>query len=231
MDQVQETHGNSLQPGQYVVLTVSDNGCGIPKDVQSRVFDPFFTTKEKGKGTGLGLSTCYGIVANSGGQIRVYSEVGVGTTFHIYFARVDEAPAAPIDTEETDAPGNGETILLVEDEDTVRTIAEQILTAAGYRVLCAADGVAALKIVATHKEPIDLLLSDVIMPGMTGPELSEVLEKVRPEIKVLYMSGFADDAILRERTLEKAFSFLQKPFSRAQLAQKVRQVLNKPPTT
>jgi two-component system cell cycle sensor histidine kinase/response regulator CckA len=226
VDELRETHGGKLMPGHYVKLSVADTGFGMTKDVQARIFDPFFTTKEKGKGTGLGLSTCYGIVTNSGGHIWAYSEVGLGTAFHIYFPRVD-SPLMDMEAAGKARPfGSGETILVVEDEDTVRTLAAEVLRTAGYHVLHAPDGLAALSLVAGYTERIDLLVTDVVMPGMTGSKLAGALETVRPDMKFLFMSGFTGDASLHEGTTTRPFSFLQKPFSPGQLAQKDREVLD-----
>lgn len=226
VDEDQPTHRDVMKAGQYVVLTVTDTGCGMPKEVQSQVFDPFYTTKEKGKGTGLGLSTCYGIVKNAGGYIWIYSEIGTGTTFRIYLPRVDELPQTMSVSNAVAARGNGETILVVEDEDTVRSIATQVLREAGYQVLEAANGKSALSLVAQYQGAIDLLVTDVIMPGMTGRELAEVLHMVRPDIKVLYMSGYTDDAMVLQGVFSQGMAFLQKPFTSTKLTHKLREVLD-----
>ncbi len=213
--------------GPYALLSVSDNGCGIDGETQARIFEPFFTTKEAGKGTGLGLSTVYGIVKQSGGNIWVYSEVGRGTTFKIYLPRVDESAhdyLQPAGSEET-IQGT-ETILLAEDEEMVRKLAREVLELYGYRVLEAANGEAALLICESYSEPIQLLISDVIMPEMSGRELSDRLAKIRPEMKVLYMSGYTDDAIVHQGVLDEGTNFMQKPFSADALAHKVRDVLH-----
>jgi CheY-like chemotaxis protein len=223
-----QTHGSALRPGSYVVLSVQDTGCGMSKETQAQAFDPFFTTKAKGKGTGLGLSTCYGIITGNNGHIWVYSELGVGTTFRIYFPRVDEAALSQTPLDRAPAPGHGETILVVDDEDSIRSLAVATLTTNGYRVLEAASGREALNLAANYKDRIDLLITDMIMPGMTGRELSEVFAIVRADLKVLFMSGYTDDAILHQGALTRAFSFLQKPFSVNQLSQKVREVLDRP---
>ena len=228
VDQGQGPHRGALQPGSYVVLSFTDNGHGMSKEVQARAFDPFFTTKQRGKGTGLGLAMCYGIVSNNGGEIRVYSEVDVGTVFRIYFARVDDAPRAIEPQAVMDFRGHGETILIVEDEDSVRSLAVEVLTMAGYHVLQAPDGSSALELVTYYTEPIRLLITDMIMPGMRGGELSEAVRLLRPEIEVLFISGFTDDNTFVEDTLAWTSSFLQKPFSPAQLARKVSDVLDPP---
>jgi signal transduction histidine kinase len=214
-----------LEPATYIVVSVSDDGCGIPRAIQSQVFDPFFTTKEKGKGTGLGLATCYGIIRTASGHIRLYSEPGTGTTFRIYLPRTDQAET-PKDGLPAICPSGIETILVVEDEDSVRAITTQLLSATGYTVLEAQDGQAALALVTDHEGQIDLLITDVIMPGMSGRELSEALQHIRPELKTIYMSGYTDDAIVHMGVLEQHYAFLQKPFVSAKLYQKVRDVLD-----
>ena len=215
-----------IRPGNYVVLSVSDNGSGMDKETQSRIFEPFFTTKEKSKGTGLGLSTVYGIVKQSGGYVMVQSEMGHGTTFHIYLPRVEEtaelhgvAPAAR-------APAGGsETVLLVEDEESVRQLVRETLETKGYRVLEAENGQIGLATAAAHQGTIDLLITDVVMPGMSGRELAQRLVEARPHTKVLYLSGYTEDAIVSEGTIEKGMAFLQKPFTLHNLSRKVREVL------
>jgi two-component system cell cycle sensor histidine kinase/response regulator CckA len=219
----------SIQPGRYVMLAVSDTGCGMNAETQARMFDPFFTTKEQGKGTGLGLSTVYGIVKQSGGNIWVYSEVGKGTTFKIYLPRVDEA----VESEEArDLPAElsqgRETVLLAEDEDQVRRITRMVLEINGYRVLEARSGDEALSIYKQHQGEIDLLMTDVVMPQMSGRELAQSLERLHPGIKVLYMSGYTDDAIVRHGLLDQEIVFLQKPFTPEGLTRKVREVLDAP---
>jgi CheY-like chemotaxis protein len=201
----------------------------MPQQIQDRAFDPFFTTKEKGKGTGLGLSTCHGIVTGGGGHISISSEVDVGTTFNVFFPRVI-APAAPQAAKDESVNAiRGETILVVDDEDTVRSFAAEILCRLGYQVLCASSGMDALALASQPDQRIDLLLSDVEMPEMTGPELVEVMEYLVPDLKVLYISGFSSDPQLQEWA-EARRAFLQKPFSSAQLSQKVWEVLSLPAT-
>jgi two-component system cell cycle sensor histidine kinase/response regulator CckA len=214
-----------IRPGSYVMLSVSDNGLGMDKETQSRIFEPFFTTKEKGKGTGLGLSTVYGIVKQSGGYILVQSEVGRGTTFDIYLLRVQEeveqhgAPPAA-----RTADGGSETVLLVEDEESVRQLVRETLEAKGYRVLEAENGQEGLETVAAHSGTIDLLITDVVMPEMGGHELAERLLKVRPGIKVIYLSGYTEEALV-EGKIDGGKAFLQKPFTLQTLSRKVREVL------
>ena len=217
-----------VKPSPYVMLSVTDTGGGMTPEVKDRIFDPFFTTKEKGKGTGLGLSTVYGIVKQSGGYIWVYSELGHGTVFKIYLPRVDE-PVEPLEEgvrwEET--PRGKETILLVEDEGAVRRLAAEFLRKQGYTVLEAQHGDEAFFICRQHKDSIDLMVTDVVMPGMSGRELVEHLAPLRPGMKVLYMSGYTDDAIVHHGVLEEGMNFIQKPFSMMKLAQKVRDILDK----
>jgi len=229
LDEPQEAHRAVLAPGDYVVLSVSDSGCGIGKEIQPQVFDPFFTTKEKGKGTGLGLSTCYGIIRNSGGYIWIYSELGIGTTFRIYLPRVDEVPMAIRPEPERLSGGrSGETVLVVEDEDSVRAIATVALRAAGYQVLEATNGEHALRVLADYDSPVDLVVTDVIMPAMNGRELAAALKIIRPESKILYTSGYTDDSMVLQGVLTHNLAFLQKPFTPRKLAQKVRDVLDQP---
>jgi two-component system cell cycle sensor histidine kinase/response regulator CckA len=215
-----------IQPGAYVMLSVSDDGHGMDKETQARIFEPFFTTKEKGKGTGLGLSTVYGIIKQSGGYVLVQSEPGHGTTFRIYLPRVEES-AEPVGTVRISQPqhGGSETVLLVEDEESVRQLVRETLETKGYTVLEAANGEAALQIVTHHAEPIDMLITDVVMPGMSGRELSARLCATHPQTKVLYLSGYTEDAIVHEGVLEAGTAFLQKPFTLQMLSRKVREVL------
>ncbi|MGH9719209.1 MAG: PAS domain S-box protein [Bryobacteraceae bacterium] len=220
------THLN-CSPGQYVMLAVSDTGAGMDEITRSRIFEPFFTTKG-GKGTGLGLSTVYGIVKQSGGLIWVYSEVGVGTVFKIYFPKLrDEADLALATADMAVAVKGGvETILLVEDEAGVRRMIREMLRRQGYTILEASDGHIAQKICREYDRPIALLLTDVVMPEISGRELSERLHQDRPSMRVLFMSGYTDDAIVLQGALEAGIAFLQKPFTPDQLALKVRQVLD-----
>ena len=225
---VDESHGRGqtfIRPGNYVMLSVCDTGMGMDKETQSRIFEPFFTTKEKGKGTGLGLSTVYGIVKQSGGYVMVQSEKSQGTTFNIYLPCV-EAPvdlhAVPVSRA---AEGGSETVLLVEDEESVRQLVRETLQAKGYRVVEADNGKAGLAAAAGHKGIIDLVITDVVMPGMSGRELAQQLVKARPETKVLYLSGYTEDAIISEGAIDGGTAFLQKPFTLQNLSRKVREVL------
>ena len=217
----------SMKPGYYVMVAVSDNGCGMDKETQSHLFEPFFTTKEKGKGSGLGLSTVYGIVKQSGGNIWVYSEPDQGTTFKIYLTRVEKtAKVYKPKTSPLMAPGGTETILLVEDEEAVRTMVSKILRNKGYTVLEAAHSKEAFEISERQEGPIHLMVTDVIMPQMSGRELAERLAPSLPEMKVLYMSGYPDNTIVQHGVLEPGTAFLQKPFTLNALELKVREVLD-----
>jgi PAS domain S-box-containing protein len=216
-----------VTPGHYVLLAISDTGHGMDAKTQARVFEPFFTTKELGKGTGLGLSTVFGIVKQSGGHIWLYSETGKGTTFKIYLPRVDE----PVNSAEIEAPivaslRGSETLLLTEDDEAVRVLAEKILSTHGYQVLVATSGAGAMEII--QKTPrISLLITDLVMPGLTGRELASELEKAQPDSKVLYLSGYAPNAIIHHGVLEEGVAFLAKPFTPDALARRVRQELDR----
>jgi signal transduction histidine kinase len=215
-----------FQPGQYVTLTVADTGCGIDPETQAHIFEPFFTTKEPGKGTGLGLATVYGVVKQSGGYIWVSSEPGQGTTFKIYLPTVDE-PSGTGELSELPlrSTKGTETVLVVEDDEPIRNFICECLERQGYSVVSAGDPVEAVEAAERHKGMIQLMVTDVVMPGVSGRELAEQLAPRRPEMKVLFVSGYTDDAIVHYGVLEAGLAFLQKPFTRMGLAQKVREVL------
>ena len=228
-DEEYASHHVSVKPGYYVMLAISDTGCGMDKETKSHLFEPFFTTKETGKGTGLGLSTVYGIIKQSGGNIWTYSEPGLGTTFKIYLPRVEKAAKVykpRLKPKETGAPGGTETILLVEDEEPVRSMVSKVLQNKGYTVLEARHGNEAIEVSERYEGSINLMVTDVIMPQMSGRELAERLTLMRPEMHVLYMSGYPDNAIVQHGVLEPGTSFLQKPFTINALELKVREILD-----
>ena len=220
----------SVPPGPYVMLAVTDTGLGMDEQTRSRVFEPFFTTKGPGRGTGLGLATVYGIVKQSGGDVHLYSECGRGTTFKIYLPRVAEPTTVPVEARApaAAAPQGDETVLLVEDEPEVRDLAREILETSGYRVLQACDPHEAVLMAERYAGAIHLLLTDVIMPRQSGRALAERLRPLRPELQVLYMSGYTNEAIIRHGVLEPDTAFIQKPFTPAALGQKVRETLDGP---
>ncbi|HZS45528.1 MAG TPA: PAS domain S-box protein, partial [Blastocatellia bacterium] len=213
-----------VSPGRYVCLSVSDSGMGMDAETQSRIFEPFFTTKEIGKGTGLGLSTVYGIVKQSGGHVWVYSEVGIGTTFKIYFPRFEEQ-RAPQSSTTTEREG-GETILLVEDEEVVRTMVSTLLTEMGYKILCASTSDEAEQISGEFTSQIDLLLSDIVMPQINGAELAKKLIQSRPNLKIIFMSGHTGLAVDNLAVAGVVRPFLQKPFSLSSLATSIREIMD-----
>jgi signal transduction histidine kinase/ActR/RegA family two-component response regulator len=220
---VEEHH--QMIAGPYVMLVVEDTGSGMDRETQARIFDPFFTTKELGKGTGLGLATVYGIVKQSGGYIWVYSEPGHGTVFKVYLPRVENA-AQPVKNDELEGTfGGSETILLAEDSASLREMAREYLESVGYTVLEAATGKDALDQAKSFAGTIQLLLTDVVMPGMSGPELAHQIGRLRPGIKIIFTSGYTDDAIIRQGVLDPAIAFIQKPYRPKALARKVREVL------
>src|SRR5256884_1662109 len=219
----------SVLPGEYVMLAVTDTGCGMDEHTKARIFEPFFTTKAPGRGTGLGLSTVYGIVKQSGGNIWLYSEPNKGTTFKVYLPAVQAAPediGKPAAAERP--PKGGGTVLLVEDDEQLRRLTHRALAAQGYTVLEAERGSMALDIARRHKGPIDLLLTDVVMPDMNGPKLAEMLRVARPGLRVLFMSGYPDGAITNQGMLEHGVAYLAKPFTTEAIARKVRDVLRAP---
>jgi len=221
-----------VRPGEYVLLHIRDTGTGMTDEVKRHAFEPFFTTKEPGKGTGLGLATTYGAVKQSDGFIDVDSAPGAGTGIRIYFPRV-ALPAEKLTRpdEPRPGPGRGETILLVEDEPQVRELVMKMLARAGYRTLPAGSGEEALRVAAGHGGTIDLLMTDVVMPGMNGRDLAERLILSHPGLKVLYSSGYARDVISRHGLLEEGLSFLPKPYSSRELTRRIRAMLDEAPAT
>jgi len=228
-DEHGERHLGSA-PGEYVMLAVTDTGSGMTKEVQQRLFEPFYTTKGPGKGTGLGLATVHGIVKQSGGDVYVYSELGHGTTFKVYFPRLTKVADAVMTTAEhrAIAPSGSETLLLAEDDESIRALATRVLEALGYKLLVARTGREALQIVAEHKGSIHMIATDVVMPEMNGSQLVEKVLEARPGIRVLFMSGYTDDEVMRRGVINGQTAFLQKPFTPALLAHKVREVLDAP---
>jgi two-component system cell cycle sensor histidine kinase/response regulator CckA len=218
--------GPTVPPGQYVMLTTADTGSGMTPELTARIFEPFFTTKGVGRGTGLGLSVVHGIVKQSNGHIEVYSKLNAGTSFRIYLPAVEEQVTTPIPLDSGKSMGGAETILLVEDEKAVRALALYAFKSRGYEVLTASDGVDAMLVAKECRGFIDLLVTDVVMPRMGGGELTEALRSLFPKMKVLYTSGYTDDAVVRHGIFRKDVSFLQKPYTPLSLARKVRAVLD-----
>jgi PAS domain S-box-containing protein len=215
-----------VQPGLYVMLAVTDTGCGMEPEVKARIFEPFFTTKEQGRGSGLGLSTVYGIVQQSGGCVWVYSEPGLGTTFKIYLPRIDEA-LSPQEVRASSAPRarDAETVLVVEDEEKVRVLVREMLEELGYNVLEAPGGAEALRLCSQWQGPIDVLLTDVVMPGMGGVELARQATAHRPRLKIVFMSGYTGGSAAPDVDLQEGTAFLEKPFSYVRLAEKLQELL------
>ena len=225
-----ETYGNqhfAVQPGSYVMIAVVDTGLGMSGEVQARLFEPFFTTKRRGEGTGLGLATVYGAVKQAGGYIWVYSEPGRGSTFKVYLPRIDDdTPVVEAALPAESVAAVTETILLVEDEEAVRRLAGLLLERAGYRVIAAGNAEEAAQIHLAHSGAISLLITDVVLPGSSGPELYQRLSIRDPRLRVVYMSGYTDDAVFRTGRLEPGVAFVQKPFRRQELLQKIREILD-----
>jgi CheY-like chemotaxis protein len=220
---------HAVTPGPYVVLTVSDTGAGMTPQVQARLFEPFFTTKEIGKGTGLGLATVHGIVTRSGGSVNVYSEIGKGTSFKVYLPRVDAAemvvqpsPPPPV----SPLRAGAETVLVVDDAEGLRALARRLLQPQGYTVLVAASAEEAFRLFEQDAS-IDVLLTDVVMPGTSGPEMTKRMVERRPALKVIYMSGYTEDAIVQHGVLTPGIAFLHKPFTAETLGRKIREVLDR----
>jgi signal transduction histidine kinase/ActR/RegA family two-component response regulator len=227
LDQVSAGVDTAVSPGAYVVLAVNDTGCGMDAETQARIFEPFFTTKDHSKGTGLGLSTAYGIVNQSGGHISVNSEPGLGSTFNVYLPRIgEEGEITEGESAQPVLQKGSETILLVEDDDAVRELSSQILRLNGYVVLQAAQGQEALEVSRQFGGCIDLLLTDVIMPQMNGRELAELLTRQRPELRVVYISGYAENAIVHQGAPDPGVVLVEKPFNAEMLVRTVRQALD-----
>ena len=232
---IQRRAGTGCEPGDYVLCEVTDTGSGIPPEISRKIFEPFFTTKEVGKGTGLGLSTVYGIVKQTGGNISCESELGGGTIFRIYLPRCEEAAIEAAAADAADRPTKKEaakdltgsaTVLLVEDEDAVRSFASRALTTRGYNVLTAISGVQALEVMEEHGGSVDLVISDVVMPEMDGPTLMKHLRKANPQIKIIFMSGYAEEAFRNNLDEDEKFTFLPKPFTLKKLAAAVKETLD-----
>jgi CheY-like chemotaxis protein len=228
LDHVYSTVHPLVQPGRYVLLSVSDTGTGMDAETQARIFEPFFTTKGQGKGTGLGLSTVYGVVKQSGGYVWVYSEIGKGTSFKIYLPRVDQKEDDATPAASKEAPSGAGTILLAEDEQEVREVAREFLESGGYTVLEARDGVEALKLAEAHVGSIDLLVTDMVMPGMTGKDLSVKIQEKRKGLQVIFMSGYSEYHAVESAHSDPTLRLLSKPFSRAVILRAVRDVLSNP---
>ena len=229
---LEENHHSKLSQipaGKYVLLALTDTGCGMNEETQSRIFEPFYTTKEMGKGTGLGLATVYGIVKQSGGFIWVYSEEGRGTTFKVYLPRVDRPLTEARPARRVEISYGTETVLVVEDAEPLRALTKEFLTASGYTVLEAANGDEAIQIAQSHAGSIDLLLTDVVMPRMGGKSLVQQMAQIRPHTRVLYMSGYPNDGIVQAGILANGVALLEKPFTREILSRRVRQVLDEQP--
>jgi CheY-like chemotaxis protein len=220
----------AVVPGTYVMLSVSDTGVGMSADTLAHIFEPFYTTKETNRGTGLGLSTVYGIVKQSGGHVSVYSEPGQGTTFKVYLPQVGDAlhPAPTTEAPDSTSSKGHESILLVEDEPAVRELTRMVLSDRGYSVIEAQNAEDAVRLTRKHGAKIHLLLTDVVMPGMSGHDLAQRLTEQHPNLRVLYMSGYTYNIFAENEALEEGLSFLQKPFTPKALAQKVREVLDSP---
>jgi signal transduction histidine kinase len=221
-------HHEDVTPGQYVLIAVTDNGTGMSRETIEKAFEPFYTTKETGKGTGLGLSQVYGFMKQSGGHVKIYSEVGEGTTINLYLPRHDSAETiAPIEEPSGSDRGNGETILIVEDDDGVRQYASEILRDLNYQILEARDAASALRLLDADK-PFDLLLTDVVLPGKNGRELATEVEKRRPGVRIIFMTGYSRNAIVHHGRLDRGTELITKPLIEGVLARKIRQVLDGP---
>jgi CheY-like chemotaxis protein len=213
--------------GKFALLTVSDTGCGMTEEVKNHIFEPFFTTKPVGVGTGLGLATTYGAVRQAGGSIEVYSEVGFGTTFRVYFPKLEGRGVSDVPpSEEGEFRGGNETVLLVEDDEVLRQLSEKMLVRLGYKVLVAKDGASALELARQFEEHIHLLFCDVVLPGINGKQVAEALIEIRPRTKILLTSGYTDDILIKYDLTGPKISFIPKPFTLRAIALKVRDVLD-----
>jgi CheY-like chemotaxis protein len=229
LDEAYAREKREVTPGPYVMIGVSDTGCGMDAETFSHLFEPFFTTKEKGKGTGLGLATSYGIVKQHGGSIWAYSEPGRGTTIKIYLPIPSdpvEPDPTPVQKQAARGARGAETIILAEDDEQVRNLAEIVLKRHGYQVLAAGSGEALLSRLSSYEEPVHLLLTDVIMPDMNGKELLGRVCELHPDVRVLYMSGYTDNVIAHHGVIDAGIHFIEKPFTVQALAAKVREVLD-----
>jgi CheY-like chemotaxis protein len=225
IDQKMKFRNRTLEVGEYVLLSITDNGVGMTDEVKTHLFEPFYTTKGLGKGTGLGLATCYGIISQSGGDIHVYSEANSGTTFKIYLPRTDALPEAAAAADASTMPTGSESILIVEDDPAVQRLAVVILRNCGYKIQESNNAFEALTLIRRNPG-FDLVLTDVIMPQMSGKELSDKIKAQCPHTKILLMSGYTDDALAHHGVLDEGLLFLEKPFSPAKLTRKVREVLD-----
>jgi two-component system, cell cycle sensor histidine kinase and response regulator CckA len=226
LDETYTRQRAEVTPGHYVVLAVTDTGVGMTPEIRQRAFEPFFTTKEVGRGTGLGLATCHGIIRQAGGHIALYGEPGKGTTARVYLPRASGTAGPRHQLEADYAPRGTERILIVEDDAQVRELAEVALTGCGYRVVSADCGHRAFQIINEDADGFDLMVTDVVMPDLGGRELAQQVTAIRPDLKILFVSGYTEDAVVRNGVLEAGVAFLAKPFSPARLARKVRSVID-----
>ncbi len=227
---VDENHSVShadTKPGDYVMIRITDTGMGMAKEICDQIFDPFFTTKAPGKGTGLGLSTVYGIIRQSRGWIQVNSEIGKGTVFEIYLPAIEETGVSKLRPAVADSARGSETILVVEDEESVRGLAVLVLTRLGYQVIQAENGREALDLIRENADRIQLVMTDVVMPQMGGPELAEQIIEQYPKINVVFISGYTDQENISRKIMGKEIDFIQKPFSTQRLAGKIREILDR----
>jgi CheY-like chemotaxis protein len=229
VDEWYRKHRPDVAPGRYLVIVASDTGTGIRQSEQEHIFEPFYSTKEPGRGTGLGLATCHGIVKQNGGHIRLHSEPGQGATFKIYFPRAEGVPEEESPARVVPADlGGGETVLVVEDEQVVRRISVGTFQRLGYRVLEAATGAEAIEVAGRQEGRIDAVVCDVVLPDMRGPEVTARLTDRNPDVRVLYVSGYAEDTIVHGGVLQEGINFLQKPYTPEAIARALRRLLDRP---